>query len=151
MSGDAPGPAPPRPLVARERLRRAAALRCPACGKGGPFDGLLSMRPHCPACGYRFERETGYFLGSIYFNYGVTGGSAVAGYLLLDALFSLRFWQQMCLWIPWSLALPFWFHRYARSLWMAMDHGVSPPVEEDFVVRSRSAGGFDVDEDESSR
>ena len=126
----------PQPLP--ERLRRVVRLVCPACGKGRPFETLLRMRSWCPVCGYRFERESGYFIGSIYFNYGATAGSAVAGYLILDAIFSPPFWQQMCVWVPWAIAMPFWFHRYARSLWMAVDHGFSPPVEEDFVVRDDS-------------
>jgi uncharacterized protein (DUF983 family) len=136
----------------RERLRRVVRLVCPACGKGEPFESLLRMRRSCTVCGYRFERETGYFIGSIYFNYGVTAGSAVAGYLLLDALWALRFWQQMLIWVPWTLVLPFWFHRYARCLWMAVDHGVSPPVEADFVVRGGSgAAGAQPEEAQDAR
>ena len=139
----------PQPIL--ERLRRVIRLVCPACGKGRPFETFLRMRRFCPVCGYRFEREAGYFIGSIYFNYGVTAGSAVAGYLLLDALFAPRFWQQMCLWAPWAVGVPFWFHRYARCLWMAVDHGFSPPVEQDFVVREPSGAGAQPEEAQDAR
>ena len=30
------------------------------------------MNDSCPACGRKFNRAPGYFLGSIFFNYGVT-------------------------------------------------------------------------------
>jgi uncharacterized protein (DUF983 family) len=33
-------------------LARAALLcRCPRCGEGKLYDGLLAVRPSCPACG----------------------------------------------------------------------------------------------------
>jgi len=119
----------------RERLRRVARLLCPVCGKGKPFQGLLDVREHCPLCGYRFRRESGYFIGSIYFNYGATTAIEVAGYFSLEWLFDLTFLQQLPLWLTFSLVFPFWFLRYARSLWMALDLSFSPPGEGDFVVR----------------
>ena len=30
------------------------------------------MHERCPHCGVKFEREPGFFLGSIYINYGLT-------------------------------------------------------------------------------
>jgi uncharacterized protein (DUF983 family) len=119
----------------RERLRRVVRLRCPVCGKGKPFDGLMTIEPYCQVCGYRFQRESGYFLGSIYFNYGATAGILVIGYFSLEGLFDLTFRQQLPIWTLFSFLFPFWFHRYARSLWMALDLMVAPPSEADFVVR----------------
>jgi uncharacterized protein (DUF983 family) len=114
------------------QLRRAARLRCPACGKGKPFQGL-KMRHHCEVCGFRFEREPGYFMGSIYFNYGATAGIEIVGYFALEWLFGLGLGTQIPIWLTFAAAFPVWFHRYARSLWMAIDLSVSPPVTSDFV------------------
>src|SRR5690349_10744252 len=32
-------------------LGRGLAQRCPACGRGSLFSGLLRVRAHCPTCG----------------------------------------------------------------------------------------------------
>ena len=53
-------------------LRRALRLRCPRCGDGPLFRGLVQMHDECPACGLSFRREPGFYLGSIYLNYGAT-------------------------------------------------------------------------------
>src|SRR3954470_7996123 len=53
-------------------LGRALRLRCPLCGQGRLFRGWLTMHKQCPQCGATFEREPGFFLGSIYINYGLT-------------------------------------------------------------------------------
>src|ERR1700753_146053 len=51
----------------------ALRLKCAARGRGPIFRGWFAMNDACPACGRRFNREPGYLLGSVYFNYGVTG------------------------------------------------------------------------------
>ena len=117
------------------RLKTALRLRCPACEKGLPFAGLMKVEDHCAVCGYRFAREPGYFIGSIYFNYGATVGIEVTGYFAFEILFGLTFAQQALIWVLFSLSFPFWFLRYARSLWMGLDLFLSPPEEGDFVVR----------------
>ena len=47
---------------------QAAAKRCAACGQGRLFAGWFRMVPTCPGCGYRFEREEGFFLGAYVMN-----------------------------------------------------------------------------------
>ena len=37
--------------------RVAFACRCPRCGEGRLFTGLLTVRPACPACGLDFSAE----------------------------------------------------------------------------------------------
>jgi uncharacterized protein (DUF983 family) len=125
----------------REVLGRyilALRLRCAVCGKGEPFVGLLEVRDHCGVCGYHFERESGYFIGSIYFNYGATVVIEVAGYFAFESFFGLTFLEQAPIWTAFSLLFPFWFLRYARSFWMALDVSLSPPEEGDFVVREET-------------
>ena len=78
-------PGPPargrsQPLVL---LWRAVRLRCPACGGAQIFRGWFAMHDACPACGRRFHRDAGYFLGSIYFNYGVTAMLVVMMYFAM--------------------------------------------------------------------
>ncbi|HUR23723.1 MAG TPA: DUF983 domain-containing protein [Acidimicrobiales bacterium] len=47
---------------------RGAAKRCASCGQGRLFAGWFRMAPTCPGCGYRFEREEGFFLGAYVMN-----------------------------------------------------------------------------------
>ena len=107
-------------------LFRGLRLRCPACGQGDLFRGWLAMNDPCEKCGRKFDREPGYLLGSIYFNYGVTSLLVVVIY------FSLYFSQTMSnngrliTLGAFSLLFPLWFFRYARALWIAFDEQFDP-------------------------
>jgi uncharacterized protein (DUF983 family) len=111
-------------------LGRAWRLRCPRCGRGKLFANWIRMPAECEACRLRFEREPGYFLGSIYINYGLT---AVLATLVYFALF-FGGWTspRAALWIAvgFAVAFPLWFFRYARSLWLGFDHFWDPTSEE---------------------
>lgn len=114
-------------------LGRTLRLRCPRCGTGRLFRGWLTMEPACAHCELRYEREPGYFLGSIYFNYGVTAAIVTVAYLL-----GLAVWDISPRVLLWSLAafcvlFPLWFFRYARALWLAWDNFADPPPEQDAV------------------
>ena len=53
-------------------LVRAARKRCPLCGTKGQFTRWTRLRDTRPGCGYRFERESGYWVGAIIINLAVT-------------------------------------------------------------------------------
>src|SRR5579863_10707070 len=59
---------------------------CPRCRTGKIFRKSLWLFPamfdRCPACGLKYEREQGYFLGAMYIGYGL-GLTAIA---ILSAL-----------------------------------------------------------------
>ncbi len=69
-------------------IARAIRLRCPACGRGKIFRGYFTMHDACPHCGRPFQRGAGFFLGSIYFNYGITA-------LLVTVLYFACFFTEM--------------------------------------------------------
>ncbi len=85
------------------------------------FTGLFRMHESCAHCGLTYEREPGYFLGSIYINYGITALLTSVGWV------SLRFgWGLESRWLIGAFAgfcvlFPMLFFRYARALWLAMD------------------------------
>ncbi len=90
------------------------------------------MIEQCPACGRKFNRAPGYFLGSIYFNYGVTAILIVILYFIV--FFSKQFTGNQMLWLlsGFGLLFPMWFFRYARALWIAFDERWDPwPNEEE--------------------
>lgn len=61
-------------------LARGLTNRCPNCGGHTLFRSgkLFELNDACPRCGLRFERDEGFFLGSVALNYGVT----VVGFLV---------------------------------------------------------------------
>lgn len=111
---------------------RAVRLRCPACGQAKIFRGWLAMYESCAACGRRFQRDAGYFLGSIYFNYAVTGLLVTAMYFAMYFGDVLGDEQRLALLMVFVIVFPAWFFRYARALWMAADEYFDPwPNEEE--------------------
>ncbi len=84
------------------------------------------MHPSCENCELHYEREPGFFLGSIYFNYGLTSLVASAAYPI--AVFALK-WPRnpvITVIVAFVLLFPLWFFRYARSLWLGFDQFVDP-------------------------
>lgn len=115
--------------------RRALRLRCPWCGVGEMFRGLLAMNERCSGCGLKFEREPGYFLGSIYLNYGVAVAAAVGLHFLLADALEWSATAEFALIAPVAAALGLLFFRWARALWLAFDLSIDPPGPEDFAPR----------------
>jgi uncharacterized protein (DUF983 family) len=104
---------------------RALRLRCPRCGKGKLFAGWFRMHPECSNCGLLYQREPGFFLGSIYFNYGLTAAIVTASYFIG---FFAGADPDVLLWslTAFCVLFPLWFFRYARSLWLAFDQYWDP-------------------------
>jgi uncharacterized protein (DUF983 family) len=111
-------------------LGRALRLVCPLCGQGSLFGGLFRMHDSCPHCGAKFEREPGFFLGSIYINYGLTAMVTVAAYLIMYLNRWLHEWQRMTIVLSVAVILPMLLHRHARSLWLAFDQWHDPRPDE---------------------
>jgi uncharacterized protein (DUF983 family) len=107
-------------------LWRALRLRCPVCGQGKLFRGWFRMYAQCEQCGFGFERGPGYWLGSIYVNYGLTAVLVTAAYFAL--FFTDAIPQQWVLWLltAFCFLFPLWFFRYARSIWVGFDMYFDP-------------------------
>ncbi len=105
---------------------RALRLRCPVCGKGKLFRGWFSMHGHCPQCNANFQREPGFYLGSIYFNYGLT--ALLCTIISVSMMFNRRVeqWQLIAVTLSIAVLFPIWFFRYARSLWLGFDQYMDP-------------------------
>ena len=115
-------------------VRRALTRRCPVCGGRKIFDGWYALKSNCPSCGYRFERESGYWVSAIIVNTAVT-----------FALFGIFFVGVMLFTFPdvsWGPVLligaitnvifPVFFYPMSKTLLMAVDlwtHPLPPEVE----------------------
>jgi uncharacterized protein (DUF983 family) len=103
---------------------------CPRCRTGSIFRKSVwlfpGMHERCPACGLKFEREDGYFLGAMYIGYGLG--------LIAITLLSLLVWEVLkwpllksieggiVLFLPLAPVLT-WM---ARVLWIWMDQAIDP-------------------------
>jgi gluconolactonase len=106
-------------------LVRAVRLRCPNCGTGKLFRGPFRMHDACSACGASFKREQGFYLGSIYINYGATVIGTGALYALLVLGFGWSHEAALAICLVAAVVFPVVFFRWARSLLLALDGSVN--------------------------
>ncbi len=111
-------------------LKGILAERCPKCEQGKVFskkgNPLLFRMPvmndHCPVCGHKFEREPGYFFGSMYVSYAVTVAE-----MLLSFLIAFQFTRDMVTLIiiiaVMSVLLSTFNFRFSRMIWIYMFDG----------------------------
>src|SRR5713226_6862840 len=102
-------------------LRAALACRCPRCGEGRLFQGLLTVRPACAACGLDFSAEDAgdgpqvfviFFLGMV-----IVGLAA-----LIEIKFAPPLWVHLALWTPLILAGALLLQRPLKALLIALQY-----------------------------
>jgi len=103
-------------------LRYGFQLKCPRCGKGALFHTFFRMFTHCTTCDLKFERESGYFIGAMYLNYGATVLIAFPSYFLFETFTAIPFFVNLSIWALFSAVFPIFFYRYSKSLWLNFDH-----------------------------
>jgi uncharacterized protein (DUF983 family) len=115
--------------------------KCPRCHEGKVFENNnpynfhngLTMYKHCPSCGLKYERETGYFYGAMYVSYGLQ----VAVFASLFALNTIWWHLQSSLIIAVIICsvvsvFPITF-RTSRIMWVAL----FTKYEKDFLAKHR--------------
>lgn len=94
----------------------AAVLgRCPACGKGALYRGLLGVAPACPSCKLDFG-----FIdagdGASVFVILIVGFIVTGGALLVEAFYQPPYWLHAILWLPLIILLPLLLLRPVKGL-----------------------------------
>jgi hypothetical protein len=94
----------------------------------------MRMHARCPICDLLFDREPGYFLGSLYISYGMSTAILLLG-LLIGSLLFPNFdlgWLVLILGVLYLPLVPL-MTRYARVLWIWFDRWAwpSPPGQSD--------------------
>jgi uncharacterized protein (DUF983 family) len=91
------------------------------------FAGRVTMHERCPACGLRFEREPGYFVGAMYVSY------ALSVPIVTGLVLAIWWWMPAWSWVQvlalaTALYLPAvpWVFRTSRVLWIHLDRTVDP-------------------------
>ena len=88
-----------RDFSAISPLRAALACRCPRCGKGPLFSGLLDVRQACEACGLDLSAQDAGD-GPAVFAILVLGAFVVGLAALVEIKFSPPIWLHVLLWGP---------------------------------------------------
>ena len=110
------------------KFSRGLTGACANCGGRGIFQGL-GLKDDCPTCGHHFEREQGYWLGSITINTAVT--FFLFGLIFLSV--ALATWPD----VPWTgvwigliafmAIFPIVFHPLSKAIWVGLDLAFRPP------------------------
>ncbi len=107
--------------VTRSPSPISAGLRCvcPRCGKGRLFDGYLTLRPSCDACGldYSFADSAD---GPAVFVMFIAGFVVVGLALWVEFTYEPPLWLHMALWLPTITALSLLLIRPLKSLMIAL-------------------------------
>jgi hypothetical protein len=77
------------------------------------------MESACPSCALDLLRESGYYVGAMYINYGLTASILLGvGIPLADRVpLATLSWPLGAF----AVVFPVWFFRYSRSLWLGID------------------------------
>jgi uncharacterized protein (DUF983 family) len=103
---------------------------CPRCRVGKIFRRSVWLFPRmherCPACGLKFEREQGYFLGAMYIGYGLGIGAIAVLAVVVWELFQWPIMKSAVWGIVLFLPLAPVLTWMSRVLWIWMDQGIDP-------------------------
>lgn len=100
------------------------------------FSGWLKLRERCPKCGFRFEREEGFFTGVYLVNYAFVAVAIVielfAYIVYANANDNVSYVPAMIVGLLTALLLPVITYPFAKTIWVAIDLATRPldPVEE---------------------
>jgi uncharacterized protein (DUF983 family) len=102
--------------------RGGVRLRCPHCGNGPMFDGLVTLRPVCDACGVRFERLDGESIGGMAITLVAVPSLALVGFFLTEFTTEVGFVVNSAIWMVFLLAGCAFGYRHARAAWIAISY-----------------------------
>jgi uncharacterized protein (DUF983 family) len=80
-------------------LSAALFCRCPRCGEGKLYDGLLSVAPVCARCGLDLRAQDAGD-GPAVFVVLILGALTVGLAILVEAVFAPPLWVHIVLWVP---------------------------------------------------
>jgi uncharacterized protein (DUF983 family) len=95
--------------------------RCPRCGEGRLFSGLLGIAPRCQACGLDYS-FTDAGDGPAVFVIMIVGFIVVGLALYVEFTFGPPFWVHALLWVPLILALSIGLLRPLKGFLIAQQY-----------------------------
>jgi uncharacterized protein (DUF983 family) len=105
-----------------EAIRRGLKKRCPNCGQGKVFRSYFKLNESCSVCGFRFEREPGYWVGALSVNIAFC---EIWYFLLFVGTVIVTApdveWQWLLIFgLLTNAILPFVLLPYSRTLWLSL-------------------------------
>lgn len=95
--------------------------RCPACGKGRLFNGILSVAPKCEVCGLDLSaHDSGD--GPAVFVIFILGFIVVAMAYVVEMMFAPPLWLHAVIWIPVITGLSIPLLRPAKAILVALHY-----------------------------
>jgi uncharacterized protein (DUF983 family) len=105
----------------RSAQARGLAGRCPRCGKGRLFAGLVAYAGACSACGLDF-RAFNVGDGAASFLILIVGAVVTGLALWLELAVEPAWWVHVVLWGPLTLILSIGLMRVAKGLLLAIEY-----------------------------
>ena len=101
-------------------VSRGLRNRCPNCGGDTLFreGSMFEVNKACSACGLLFERDEGFFIGSMSLNYGVTLTLFLTPVMILAYKGVIGTTTAIVLAGVGSIGFPILFYRSSRSWWL---------------------------------
>jgi len=122
------------------KLEAAIKMKCPRCHEGDVFETknpfvlnkMTAMHEHCPHCHLKYEREVGYFYGSMFISYILNIALFVSITVAYYAYFENKVdWR---LYIGGYVLLTFLvfpvIYRFSRSIWLQIFNDYEPAIKE---------------------
>ena len=111
-------------------------LRCARCGGPHVLQDWFHLKERCPTCGWRFEHEEGFFLGSYLLNLclilAVIFVVCMTFLLVKVALPNTSVWPAVGAGVAAAIVVPVAFYPYSKTLWVAIEIGLGEddPIED---------------------
>jgi uncharacterized protein (DUF983 family) len=102
-------------------LSTGLACRCPRCGQGKLFDGYLTLRPACTACGLDFAFADSADGPAVLIMF-LAGFIMVGAVLAVELQFEPPIWVHLVLWLPLATLLCLALLRPTKGLAIAMQY-----------------------------
>ena len=95
--------------------------RCPRCGQGKLFTGLLSLRKNCLFCGLDYDFADAADGPSVFVTF-IVGIIVTGGALWLEFGFNAPLWLHLVVWPPITFALCLAFLRPLKAIMVAQQY-----------------------------
>ncbi len=124
------------------KISPALKEKCPRCAQGDlyvyhqrlPFSKKpFQMKKYCPECGLKYEKELGYFYGSMFVSYALNVALFVVCLLVYLYVFKSHYgWEYFAVgYLLITFLLTGVIFRWSRSLWLAALTKYEPGVRDE--------------------
>lgn len=95
--------------------------KCPACGRGGLYGGLLKVVDNCKVCGFELKNHDAAD-GPAFFSMFLTSVIVVILVALVELTIRPPLWLHLAIWAPFTLCLSVLLLRVVKSWLIAMQY-----------------------------